>query len=384
MMKSKVSVVICDSYDKEKVYNAVKKSIESIGGIGEFVKPDERILVKPNFLSPSESEKAITTHPSVISAVLKILHETQYNKVKVGDSPANGNCRAALGKLALTDEELFGATVADMDKEVLVKFPEGKIANEFYYCREVTEADAVIGLCKMKTHALERITGAVKNMYGLICGKRKAAGHVKYPTAVNFAKMLCDIHKSTPQRLHIMDAVVAMEGNGPSSGSPINMNMIIASPDPVALDTVFCRLVHLNPSLVPTNVQASLVRLGTMDEKEIEIILTDGESTTVCDISELVRKYGNPDFDVVRDKDKVKTALSIISKVTGGNRKPVIDKSKCVKCGICVDHCPVEGKAVDFVNGKTKPPVYNYKKCIRCYCCQELCPQKAISVKGIF
>ena len=121
-----------------------------------------------------------------------------------------------------------------------------------------------------------------------------------------------------------------------------------------------------------------------MDEKEIEIILTDGESTTVCDISELVRKYGNPDFDVVRDKEKFKTALSIISKVTGGNRKPVIDKSKCVKCGICVDHCPVEGKAVDFVNGKTKPPVYNYKKCIRCYCCQELCPQKAISVKGIF
>lgn len=384
MNKSQVSVVFCDSYEKEKIYNAVKTAVDSLGGISQFVKPEEKILVKPNFLSPAEAEKVITTHPTVISAVLRILSEADCKSVKVGDSPANGTCRQALGKLALTDDELYGAAIADMNEEVFVKYPEGRIAKDFYYAKEVTEADAIIGVCKMKTHALERITGAVKNMYGLICGKRKAAGHVKYPSANDFAKMLCDIHHSTPQRLHIMDAVIAMEGNGPASGTPKNMNLIIASKDPVAIDTVFSHLINLNPALVPTNLQGAGSGLGVMDEKSIEIILTEGDSTVTTDISNLVKKYAKPEYDVVRGKEKYKTALSILSKVTGNSRKPVIAKDKCISCGICVNHCPVEGKAVRFDNGKNNPPVYDYKKCIRCYCCQELCPQKAISVKGRF
>lgn len=384
MAKSTVSVVYCDNYDKEKIYNAVKQSIDSIGGLNQFVKPGEKILVKPNFLSPQEPDKAVTTHPTVISAMLRLLQEAQYTGVKAGDSPANGTCRQALGKLALSEDDLFGATIADMNKEVLVKFPDGKASKEFYYAKDVTEADAIIGLCKMKTHALERVTGAVKNMYGLVCGKRKAAGHVLYPTALDFAKMMCDIHRSTPQRFHVMDAVVAMEGNGPASGTPVKMNLIIASADPVALDTVYCHLVNLDPKLVPTNLEGSVYGLGEMNKDNIEIVLTEGENTTTCDVDTLVKKYGNPNFDVVREEEKTNIFVKLFSNVIGNGRKPKIDESKCIKCGICVNHCPVEGKAVDFVNGKDKAPVYNYKKCIRCYCCQELCPQKAISVKGKF
>ena len=233
----------------------------------------------------------------------------------------------------------------------------------------------------MKTHALERITGAVKNMYGLICGRRKAAGHVKWPSASEFAKMLADIHTSTPQRLHIMDAVVAMEGNGPASGTPVNMNLILASADPVALDTVFCSLVHLSPALVPTNVMGSVAGLGTMDPDEIDILLKENDCVSACTVEQLVEKYGNPNFSVVRDKEKPKTMLSLLSRLTGGSRRPFIQKEKCIKCGVCVDHCPVDGKGVRFSNGKNNPPVYDYSKCIRCYCCQELCPQHAISVK---
>ncbi len=382
MIRSEVSAVVCKSYDKKLVDAAVKTAVDSIGGIGSFIRPDERILVKPNFLYPSSADKSVTTHPSVISAVLKLLKDEGCTRVQIGDSPAAGSCRAAIDKLSLGEEELYGYAVADMSEDVLTENPEGKVAKDFHFAREVTEADAIIGVCKMKTHQLERITGAVKNMYGLICGKWKASGHVKFPNANVFAKMLADIHNATPQRLHVMDAVTAMEGNGPASGTPTKMNLILASRDPVALDTVFCSLIDLTPGLVPTNVMGSLAGLGTMDPDEIEILLTDENGTRPCSVAEFAQKYGKPDYDVMRENAKKRSVLGILSRMSGDGRKPVIDPSKCVKCGVCVEHCPVDGKAVTFENGRTNPPVNNYKKCIRCYCCQELCPQKAISVKG--
>ena len=380
MEKSRVVIVPCDSYDEEKVYKALLAAINAAGGLESFVKPEEKILVKPNFLAPSEAEKAVTTHPSVIKAMCRILSEIGCKDAGLGDSPGGGSCKAALSKLHLTEADLYGVKPLDMSREILVHFEEGKVCNDIHLCTEAAEADAIIGLCKMKTHMLERITGGVKNMYGLICGKRKAAGHVSYPTAVSFAKYLTDIYRATPQRLHVMDAVVAMEGNGPGSGTPVDMGLLIVSSDPVAMDTVFCWLVDLAPEMVPTNIQGELSGIGTFKEENIELILAgsgDAESLTK---DELVRRFGKPDFDVVREKEKM-NALSLLSRISGGNRRPAIDPAKCVRCGVCVEHCPVEGKAVNFTNGKDKPPVYNYRKCIRCYCCQELCPQKAISVK---
>jgi len=359
-MNSKVSLVFCDSYDETKVYDAVKSAIEYLGGIESFVSKDEKILVKPNFLYASTPDKCITTHPSVIKAVNRILTDAGYS-FKCGDSPANGTCEAAFEKLGL-------------DKSCIATMDAGVQKDQFFFASDVLEADAIIGVCKMKTHALERITGAVKNMYGLICGGKKALGHVSYPSASSFAKMLVDIHKATPQRLHIMDAVVAMEGNGPASGTPVQMNMIIASSDPVALDTVFCYLINLDPALVPTNSYGYVEGLGTYKENEIEILL-DGKPISA---GELASKYGKADFDVQRETDKL-SVLSLWSHITGSfGKRPRIDADKCVKCGVCVDHCPVEGRAVVFKNGRDNPPKYDYTKCIRCYCCQEICPAHAI------
>ncbi len=408
--KSKVAVVPCGDYDEEAVYQGLKQGIDMLGGIGCFAGREERILVKPNFLSPSDADKAIVTHPAVIKGMLRILEENGYGKVTYGDSPGHGSCETASRRIGL-EGDCYGAVQANMEDEVLVPFPEGKTAKEFYFAKGAVEADAVINLCKMKTHALERITGAVKNVYGLVCGYHKAAGHVKYPNASIFARMLADIHRLVKPRLHIMDGIVAMEGNGPGSGTGIPMKVLLFSEDPVALDAVFCHLVHLDPEMVPTNVQGAAMGIGTYSEKEIEILMADGggqggslqgggaESITakeqqaampcgaaqgvrIVPLDELVSRFGNPDFDVDR-KGVKKTFLSRYSDMmTSFARRPVIKKDLCVKCGICVEHCPVPGKAVDFRKGKGQPPVYDYSKCIRCYCCQEMCPQHAIVVQG--
>lgn len=378
--KARVAIVPCRSYDEETVYRAVRQGIDMLGGIETFVKPQEKILVKPNFLSAALPEKAVTTHPAVIRAVLRILSESGCGNVLYGDSPGHGSCAGAAAKIGLTEKNTFGAAVADMSQEVHVSFPEGMTAQEFYFAREAAEADAIINLCKMKTHALERITGAVKNVYGLICGYRKAAGHVKYPNAGVFARMLADIHRCVKPRLHIMDGIVAMEGNGPGSGDPVPMNLLLFSEDPVAADSVFCSLVNLDPELVPTNTQGEAMGIGTYHMDEIELLMAKpGGSFDTIPLSELKEKYGNPRFNVDRKGTK-RTFLSRYSDfMTSLAKRPVIDKKLCIKCGVCVEHCPVPGKAVNFKNGKKEPPVYDYKKCIRCYCCQEMCPRHAIT-----
>lgn len=404
--RSVVVVVPCDSYDDEKVYAAMRTGIDRLGGIRKFAKQEERILVKPNFLSAAAPESAVTTHPAVIRAMLHILRENGYADVTYGDSPGHGSSEGAAARLGLEEGNTYGARPADMAHEVTVPFPEGRTAKEFAFARGVTEADAIISLSKMKTHALERITGAVKNVYGLVCGYRKAAGHVKYPNASVFARMLADIHRCVKPRLHIMDGIVAMEGNGPGSGDPVPMNVLLFSEDPVALDTVFCHLVCLDPELVPTNTQGAAMGIGTYREEEIEIALfTGGEAESsnggkgdflqgsgaaaddkmwrTVSVKELQAELGNTGFQVDRKGTK-RTFLSRYSDLmTKFAKRPRIQKDLCVKCGVCVNHCPVPGKAISFKNGKKEPPVYDYKKCIRCYCCQEMCPKHAITAGRI-
>ena len=382
--KSRVIVVPCDDYDEEKVYKCIKCGLEQLGGFERIVKAEEKILVKPNLLTASVPDKAIATHPSVLKAVLRLLNERGCSSVSIGDSPGHGSCEGALKLLGLKEDNIFGAKFTPMSENVHVDFQEGLTCKEFDFCREVVESDAIINVCKMKTHALERITGAVKNVYGFVCGMRKAAGHVKFPNDTVFARMLVDIHRCTHPRLHIMDGIVAMEGNGPGSGTPTPMNVILISEDPVALDTVYCFLVDLDPELVPTNSQGARMGIGTDREEEMEMILCTEQGAETVSKSELFEKYGNASFDVGREKPKKTFLMRYSGFMTKHSKRPVIDKDKCVKCGICVDHCPVPGKAVGFVNGKDTPPVYDYKKCIRCYCCQEMCPQHAIRTKGRF
>lgn len=383
--RAQVVVVPCDSYDGEKVFQTIKKGVDALGGISRFVRPEQKILVKPNFLLAAEDNKHITTNSAVIKGMLRLLSEEGCSSVKLGDSPGHGSCKAAAAKLGLEPDNMYGAEVADMSEEQTVKFPEGIECKEFHFAKEIVEADAIINLCKMKTHMLERITGAMKNVYGFICGYRKAAGHVKFPNDSIFARMLCDIHRCRGPVLNVMDGIVAMEGNGPAGGDPVDMHLMLFSADPVALDTTFCWLVNLDPDLVPTCSQGHEMGVGTDVEEEIELLLCetpDSEARTVTR-AELFEKYGKPDFDVSRNRPP-KSALSSFSRfMTRISRRPKIDAKKCIHCGVCVSHCPVPGKAVNFTKGPGTVPEYDYKKCIRCYCCQEMCPQHAIRAKGI-
>ena len=377
MEKTLVALVPLGSYDQPLVDEAVRQGVELLGGIGRFVKPEERILLKPNLLSRAQPQKAITTHPAVFAAVAKLLRDEGYAHLSYGDSPGSPTTspEKAADTCGITAAaEQYGIEPADFATGSLVPFPKGNVAKSFYLCKGAQEADAIINICKMKTHALERITGAVKNIYGCVCGVNKATGHATYPNENIFADMLCDMHRCLPMRLHVMDGVVAMEGNGPASGTPTSMNVLLFSADPVALDSVFAALVHLDPVSVPTCLSGEKYGVGVMSHERIEVVTPDGPMT----MKQAQERWGKPEFDVFRGKLKTGRLFKIMSLFPFLENRPKVDKVKCVACGVCEEACPVEGKAVH--SGSGKKAVYDYKKCIRCYCCQEMCPAKAIEL----
>ena len=369
---AKVALVRCNTYADATV--AVAKAIDLIGGVDGIISTDEKLLLKPNFLTKCPPEKACTTHPEVFRGVAKYLLDKGYKNLSYGDSPGHGDLNAiaresGVGEVA--DE--LSIPLADFSSGVATSYEDGKTEKEFILAKAVTEVDGIINICKMKTHMLERITGAQKNIFGCVFGLNKGAFHVKYPDATEFAKLLADLNLMLSPRLHIMDGVMAMEGNGPQSGTPKKMGVILASTDSVALDSVFASLVYLSPHLVPTNVIGETQGVGVCDVSKIEVVTEDG----IITVSEAVKLFGDKDFDVYRgeaDKGEI-SFLRPFKKLI--RRRPKIDKSKCVACGICVNSCPVKGGALHFKK-KGKPPVYDYDQCIACYCCQEMCPKKAI------
>lgn len=376
-MKSKVAIAECRTYRREPADRAINTVVRLLGGWQEFVSPEEKILLKPNLLARCEPEKACTTHPEIFAAAGRSLLEAGCKNLLYGDSPGNhlmGTEQTAEGCGIRREAEELEICLADFSQGQQVPFPEGHEADHFVLCSGVLEADAIINLCKMKTHQLERITGAVKNIFGCVYGFNKAASHAKFPNAESFARMIADLNRLVKPRLHIMDGVIAMEGNGPHSGDPMPMYVVLASADPVALDSVFCRLVHLDPALVPTNVYGQEYGVGTYKEEDIRILTEEGELS----MEETVALWGNRDFNVEREADFRGELHSIRFLQPLLERKPYVKKERCVGCGICVQACPLEEKAIYLKSGK---PAYRYKACIKCYCCQEMCPEKAIDVK---
>ena len=370
-MKSKVALIHCGSYEIDEVRQAVSRGLELIGGASAFVKPGEKIVFKVNLLVGEVPEKCVTTHPAVFRALAEIF-SAENAVITYGDSPGFGATHAAAKKAGIADvAEEMNIGLADFKEGREVFFEEGNQNKKFYLANGILDADGVISLPKLKTHALERYTGGIKNQFGCVVGMRKGEFHVKLPDATEFARMLVDLNSFVKPRLYVLDGIVAMEGNGPRGGTPRQMNVMLFSTDPVALDATACRLINLNPLFVPTTVIGSETGAGTYREDEIEIV---GDKLTdhIC-----------MDFNVVRAPVKKIKRSKVISFMNDRLvSKPYILKEKCTQCGTCVQSCPVEGKAVNWLNGDhTIPPVYNYKKCIRCYCCQEMCPESAILLK---
>ncbi|MCX6003951.1 MAG: DUF362 domain-containing protein, partial [Chloroflexi bacterium] len=288
MNKTKVAVIRCDTYDEDQVLKAIKRGIDLLGGISVFAKPGERIVMKPNILIGTDPDKGVTTHPAVFRAVGKLLKEAGAS-VYYGDSPGFGKSEPNLRRSGLKQvgDEL-GFILSDFDSGRPVSHKDALLVKKFVIANGVLDSDGLVSLPKLKTHGLVRFTGAVKNQFGCVPGLLKSQYHVKLPDPYDFATMLVDLNTLIKSRLYVMDGVMAMEGNGPRSGKLKQLSVLLLSIDPVALDATACRIIDLNPEIVPTFRPGEKAGLGTYHIEDIELV------------GEAIESFLAPSFEVNR------------------------------------------------------------------------------------
>ncbi|MEK6984389.1 MAG: DUF362 domain-containing protein [Nanoarchaeota archaeon] len=243
-----VSLEKCNSYNQKEVDNSVNKLTKNLGGISEFVKRGQKVLVKPNIVKGMKPEACATTHPAVIEAVIKILKE-QKCEVFVGDDPFANDAIEALKLSGIYDIcKRQNAKIVVFNRKINAKNENGIVVKEFPLTHYFDEVDAVINLPKLKTHSQLYFTGAVKNLYSMMPGPRRGFYHLKYSNIEYFANMLLDLYDLLRKKvvLNIMDGIYGMEGNGPTNGASKFAGILGASADAIALDFVMCRLIGLN------------------------------------------------------------------------------------------------------------------------------------------
>jgi uncharacterized protein (DUF362 family)/Pyruvate/2-oxoacid:ferredoxin oxidoreductase delta subunit len=368
-LSTTVAIAECSDYDRYATFEAVKRAVNLLGGMSSCIKPGERVLIKPNLLKASRPEDAVTTHPEVVRAVIRIVRDAGGIPL-IGDSPGIGEldrvCERA-GIRAVIEEE--GAVLTAFDDPVAVR-NRGRF-QRYEIGRAVMEADAIINLPKLKTHGMMVLTGAVKNLFGCIPGKRKVQWHFNSGVDhASFARMLVELSALLKPRLSIMDAIVGMEGNGPGSGDPRKIGVVLAGRDPVSVDVVAADLVGCPPEHLPVIRVARETRIGETRLDRVQLVGDSLDAVRVRGFRFPPREHTEwrlPEWM----KRTLKNALTT---------RPVIDHHSCVRCGICRNDCPQQ--AISDENDRF---VIDHRNCIRCFCCQEFCPQGAITVaKGWF
>jgi len=364
-MNAKVSIIKCKEYNPQEVFDAVHNALKLIGGIENFVKKGQKVLLKPNMLSAKKPKKGITTHPLILEAMVREVRNAG-GEVWIGDSPSG----AIKGVKRCWINTGFMDVSTKMNVK-LINFETGgtevrKInGEEFHYAESAFKADVVINLPKFKTHGFTLYTGCIKNMFGTLPGLQKAFIHKRYPHPDSFSKKLVDIYELIIPSLHLMDGILGMEGEGPATGGKRKTGLILASADGVALDTVASHIMGFGKDEVDMIRIAGERNLGENNLDKIKIVGSKIEDVKFDDFklpsNRLIKIV--PEF-----------LMKLIGKLIWV--KPTANKELCTSCGQCVRSCPVQ--AITMVD--TYPEI-DYDICINCLCCNESCPEGAIEQK---
>ena len=360
-MKTLVHIEKCDDYSLDKLRGSVARGLEAIGGLGEFIRPGWKVLVKPNLLSARPPEKAVTTHPSLVGVVFEEIKRCGAIPM-LGDSPGGAlrGVKRVWRNTGMQEVcEKHGVTLIGF--EAAGSYPRTLNGSTYSISRPVFDADFVISLPKLKTHTLVVYTGAVKNMFGSVPGFAKGELHKRFPKPYDFAEVLVDIFSLTKPGLTIMDGILAMEGPGPSSGFPRWLGVLFFGTDGVAMDTVACKLIGTNPSAIPTNKVAAARGLGAT-ASEIELSGASLEEVSVTDF-----QVPSNFLHRLVPKGLLGLLQGLIWIHPGENR------ARCQLCNLCVESCPAQA-----IRNEGDSLKFDYERCITCLCCHEICPHGAI------
>ncbi len=361
----KVAIARCAEYDKDKLKKEMLQCIRLVDfNLKEL--SGKKVLLKPNLLFPAPPEKQITTNPIFVRAIAEIALESGA-KVSIGDSPAVAGTVRCLKASGLMDV-LEGLPVQQIDfcTPIMVR-TKGTPERNLVLSKEAIENDIIINLPKLKAHGQMYLTCSVKNMFGLMPGLSKGKMHLVSGTDnLDFAKMLVELCYIKKPALTLVDAIMAMDGNGPGSGSPYPLHIMMAGTDPMAIDLIASEIISFKREAIPIFKASEELSIGICDRNKIEVMGETIEAVKVNDFRPAVTSRGFnriPAFII----NPLKNNLSV---------RPYWEHNKCNLCKECMNICPV--KCLEI---KNKRIAINRNTCIRCLCCQEICPKGVISAR---
>ena len=365
-----VSIVKCDSYAPEDCERALSAVLEPLGGL-DWVRSGMRIVIKANLVSAMKPDAAATTHPALLRALTQAL-QARGASVVIGDSPGGLYNEAYLNRVyRVTGMEETGAELNRDFSQRDAVFPEAHVARHFTYTAYLDNADAIISFCKLKSHGMMSLSAATKNLFGAIPGTMKPEYHFRYPDPLDFAGMIVDLNSYFKPRLYLVDAVEAMEGNGPTAGTPRHMGALLAGTDGHRLALVCAALIGLEPMAVPTLRAAA--NYGFIGETADDVTVAGCLADFILPDFQRIERGRGLQFETLLP-GALGTAFGKVAQ-KALRSSPRLKKKLCVGCGKCTEICPA--KAITITEKKA---VIAREKCIRCFCCQEFCPKGAMQV----
>jgi uncharacterized protein (DUF362 family)/Pyruvate/2-oxoacid:ferredoxin oxidoreductase delta subunit len=367
-MDHKVSLVRCGSYDAAQVQAAVAEAVRLLGGIERFVKPGEKVLLKPNLLTDVPPEKGVDTHPEVVRAVIRLLRPVTRHIV-CGDSPSVWGEKKDVNRVY----EVSGIKKVCAEEGVeLVYFSGSRLVKGYPLTAWAFSCDRLINIPKFKTHGFTILTACLKNLFGLVVGMHKMKIHFDHPRAADLSRVIVDIYEARRPDLNIVDGITAMEGEGPgSAGTLKHMGLIAAGGDGVCVDMVLAHLMRQDVLAIPTNKEAVRRGLGPRHLDDIDVLGGPLDDFTA-------ESFRLPKASILARLPRMPKVLSRLL-TAFLSLKPYVEASQCRFCGICAKSCPAEAIRLDAGGVR-----FRRSKCILCFCCQEVCPHGAIDVRKNF
>ncbi len=352
----------CGKYSRNEVENALASLLERFGGMKSIVSRGDNVLLKANMLSASAPDECVTTHPEVVRAAAVQTIEAG-GKPFIADSPGIDRFSDVARKTGMEEvARELNIPCVELDDPIALPVAEGNVFQRVEVSRRAVEADKIINIPKLKTHAQMMLTLGVKNLFGTVVSQRKAQWHYNVGLRrETFADLHLDIARGLAPCLTILDGIRGMEGRGPSNGKPRDFGVLAVSSDPLDLDFRVCTLLGAPLEEFPLYRAAVGRGLVAKDARWDAAGLPEGTIIPPIELPKLDALHLLPPF------------LDRFGKRFLASR-PVQEKKKCIRCGKCIEICPADAmkptRAGDIE--------IDYDKCIRCYCCQEVCPADAV------
>ena len=358
-------------YREDRVYPAICRAMDALQ-IAQDLRPGLKVVIKPNLVLAKSPAFPVTTHPVVVSAVVRFLREHGVTDITLAES-SGGLYNAEHMKNLY---KVCGMTSLEPDLRLNMDFTartvpcqEGFKNHSFHLITPITEADYIINICKLKTHAMTGYSGGIKNLFGTIPGLEKPQMHYRFPDIEDFSRMLLELAQTVNPAVTIIDAIDAMEGNGPTGGTSHPLHLLLAARDFYTQDYFAAGLMKLDPMEIVMIRQAVEVCLAKPDE----ITLTGDpipEDLTPFQVPDTRRL----DFSTSLPSFLQKPFIALLGSIF--KSYPKLIPEKCVGCGKCAESCPAH-----IIKIKDHKAHFQKKGCISCFCCQEMCPMKAIEVR---